>query len=555
VTKTFPMMLAAALTCVGSLPALAEPADPIGETAPSAPRLIVAISVDQFSADLFSQYRRYFDGGLARMQQGAVFPSAFQSHAATETCPGHSTLLTGVHPSRSGIIANMWFDPAINRADKRIYCVEDESDPASTSVNPVVSSRHLRVPTLGDRLKQRDSASRNVAVSGKDRAAVMMGGHAVDQIYWWTKQGAFGSLAGRSLMPAAEEVNAKVAAQIAQGAPPMAVPAWCITHDREVAVGGGNVGRGRFAAQPNSEIAFRVSPRSDAATLDLAKRLVDTMQLGQGSATDVLSISLSATDYIGHTFGTEGLEMCLQLAELDKSLGTFFAGLDRLGIDYVVALTADHGSIDLPERLVEQGLPDAAHADPSLWPGRLEKAVAEATGILAQGSLLYGDGPFGDFYVSRQLGPADRSKVSAALVGLLEGHPQVAAVFTRDELAAAPQPTGSAQDWTLLDRARASFDAERSGDVVILLRRAVVPVASSGRAAVTTHGSAWDYDRRVPLLFWRRGITGFEQPAPVQTVDIAPTLGALIGLQVPAGEYDGRCLDIDGSAADSCAGW
>jgi hypothetical protein len=93
---------------------------------------------------------------------------------------------------------------------------------------------------------------------------------------------------------------------------------------------------------------------------------------------------------------------------------------------------------------------------------------------------------------------------------------------------------------------------ERSGDVVVLLKRGVVAVTEPHPGIVTTHGSPWDYDRRVPLLFWRRSVTGLEQPAPVETVDIAPTLTALLGLAVPANAFDGRCLDIDGSNADSC---
>ena len=124
------------------------PAPPPIPTAP--PRLVVAISVDQFGADLFAQYRQHFAGGMARLTGGAVFASAFQSHAATETCPGHSTLLTGVHPARSGIIANTWFDTGLSRADKKVYCAEDESDPTSTSKDPVVSAKHLKVPTLAN---------------------------------------------------------------------------------------------------------------------------------------------------------------------------------------------------------------------------------------------------------------------------------------------------------------------------------------------------------------------------------------------------------------------
>ncbi|MEP7222783.1 MAG: alkaline phosphatase family protein, partial [Novosphingobium sp.] len=176
-----------ALSVFASLSLFAAPAcskDAVPAAAPPAaapPRLIVAIAVDQFSADLFAQYRQHFTGGFARLMQGAVFPSAFQSHAATETCPGHSTLLTGARPARTGVIANSWYDLTQTRADKRVYCAEDETDPASTIRDPVVSARHLKVPTLGEYMKAAWPLSRNVAVSAKDRAVVMMGGHRIDQ--------------------------------------------------------------------------------------------------------------------------------------------------------------------------------------------------------------------------------------------------------------------------------------------------------------------------------------------------------------------------------------
>nr|WP_254305986.1 alkaline phosphatase family protein [Sphingopyxis sp. BSNA05] len=126
------------------------------------PKLVVAISVDQFSADLFSEYRRSFTGGLDRLANGAVFPSGYQSHAATETCPGHSTIMTGVHSGRAGIIANNWIDLSIAREDKTVYCAEDEridgtsfgDITAPTQGDYVASVWHLLVPTLGDRLKK-----------------------------------------------------------------------------------------------------------------------------------------------------------------------------------------------------------------------------------------------------------------------------------------------------------------------------------------------------------------------------------------------------------------
>lgn len=517
------------------------------------PRLVVAISVDQFSGDLFAQYREHFAHGLKRLTQGAVFPSGFQSHAATETCPGHSTLLTGVRPARSGIIANMWFDPGLARADKRVYCSEDVTNPASTSGNPVVSARMLKVPTLGDRMKAVNPASRNVAVSAKDRAVVMMGGHAIDAGYWWKGDG-FVTFAGRELLPSVEAENADVAKAVAAGGRAYSVPAWCDARDRAVPVGSRTVGAGRFAMDKGSGLGFRLSPRLDNAIADLALRLVDEMDLGKGLAPDVLSVSLSANDYIGHTFGTEGVEMCIQIAELDKTIGRILDRLDDRGIDYVVALSADHGGFDAPERLVQQALPGAMRVDAALTPAALAAAVTGRTRITATGPMLYSDGPFGDFYVTDALGSADKKRVSMALADILRTHSQVAAVFTGQELAETVMPSGSPQDWTLKERARASFDAERSGDIVVLLNRNVVPIADPDQGSVATHGSPWDYDRRVPILFWREGMIGFEQPSPVETVDIAPTLAAVLDLRVPEGAFDGRCLDIDGGPGNSCGG-
>ncbi len=516
------------------------------------PKLIVAISVDQLSGDLFAEHRRHFSDGLARLLGGAVFPSGYQSHAATETCPGHSTLLTGTRPARNGIIANNWFDPA-SRGDQPVYCAEDPRDPASSARNPVVSSYHLKVPTLGDLLKKANSATRNVAVSAKDRAAVMMGGHNIDAAYWW-KGGAFTSFAGRTLSPAAAAQNAAAAAVLKAGAPALAVPAWCAASDRAISVGKGSVGTGRFALAPGKEAQFRGSPRMDAATVDLAIGLTEELQLGRGEAIDVLSVGLSATDYVGHATGTEGLEMCIQLAELDRTIGRLLAHFDAKGIDYIVVLSADHGGLDTPERLDEQALPRAARVDPSLLPAELSKAVTAKTGIApAQGPLLIADGPFGDFYVSRSIPVAQRQTVVQALLGIVRAHPQVANAFSAEDLQKTPLPTGNPQDWTLKERARTSFDPVRSGDVVILLDRAITPIPLELTGIyIATHGSAWDYDRRVPIVFWRRGLPGFEQPHAVETIDIAPTLSALIGLGVPDGTFDGRCLDLDPGAGNSC---
>jgi len=539
--------------CASSLaPALAKDPAPPAPYPAAPPQLVVAISIDQFSADLFAQYRARFSGGLARLQQGGVFPSAYQGHAATETCPGHSTILTGTRPARNGIIANNWIDLASTRPDKRVYCAEDVSDPASTTKDPVVSAAFLKVPTLGEYMKAQWPGARNVAVSAKDRAVVMMGGHKIDEGYWY-KAGQFVTFKGISPSAAAVAENAALALALAKGAKPYTPPAWCAARSGVLTVGkAGELGNGRFALAPKDADGFRISPRMDAATLDLALNLVGQLKLGKGTAPDLLSVSLSATDYIGHAVGTEGMEMCIQMAELDKALGAFFAKLDKTGIDYAVVLTADHGGLDLPERLDAQALPRAVRSDPALGVKALGAEIKAKLGFDPGEPLLFGDGPFGDYYVSRKLTAEQRGKVIDALIAKLRANPQVAAAFGAGELAATPVPSGSPQDWTLRERARASFDPARSGDVVMLLDRAVVPIPEANKGYTATHGSAWDYDRRVPLLFWRKGMAGFEQPAPVETVDIAPTLAAILGLKVPEGSFDGRCLDLDAGAGNTC---
>lgn len=562
--RLLPALSAAVL--VLSVPAAAKdaaptPAAPPAAAAPAplpAPRLVLAISIDQFSADLFAEYRQHFTGGLARLLTGAVFPSGFQSHAATETCPGHSTILTGARPARTGIIANNWFDLSLSRPEKMVYCSEDPADPASSPKDPVVTPGFLRVPTLGDRLKAANKATRNVAVSAKDRAVMMMGGHTTDAAFWWKKDG-FVTLKGAKV-PAKVAADVAAASQaaagtIAQGAPELAVPAWCAGKDRAIPLANGSVGTGHFAVRPGKEADFRTSPRMDAATAALALKIAGDLGLGKGKATDVLSVSLSATDYVGHGNGTEGVEMCIQLMALDQTLGTLFDGLDAQGIDYVAVLTADHGGFDAPERLDRQAYPQAVRIDDSMKLENLTAAVIAKSGIAApaSGQLIYSDGPFGDFYVSKALPAEDRAKVIAALVDVAKANPQVQEAFTAAELSATPMPSGSPQDFTLLQRARASFDPQRSGDVVILLKRGIMPIPRGASGYAATHGSPWDYDRRVPILFWRKGYAGFEQPHPVETVDIAPSLAAVVGLKVPAGEFDGRCLDLDGGERDTCA--
>lgn len=518
------------------------PGPPPPQPPRSAPKLIVAISVDQLSADLFQAYRPHFTGGLKRLADGGVtFVNGYQSHAATETCPGHSTLLTGRRPASNGIIANSWIDQGAAREDKSIYCAEDERAPGSTSRAYTVSPEHLRASTLGDRLKAADPRSRNVAIAGKDRAAVMMGGRRVDQRWFWDGKKWTTDQSARPVPRTLSVFNQAFAAQLAQARPGLQPPALCQARATPFAVTPSlTVGNGTLSRGAGDVRGFRASPELDGAVLALAAGLTAEMGLGRGPATDLLSVGLSATDYVGHSYGSGGQEMCLQMLALDRELGDFLARLDQSRIDYAVMLSSDHGGMDLAERLRAAGNPRAQRADPGLAAEEVGKLLAPQFGRTA--SVLVGESVGGDIWLDRGLKPADRPRVLAAAQARYRAHPQVEAIFTAAEIAATPVPGGDPSRWSILQRVRASFDPSRSGDLYLVLKEYVSPVAKPSAGYTAGHGTVWDYDRRLPIIFYAPGLRPAAPATAADTVDILPTLASWVGLSLEPGTVDGRCL-------------
>ena len=508
--------------------------------APAPPRLMVVISVDQFSADLWDEYRPQFTGGFARLASGTVFHNGYQSHAATETCPGHSTLLTGDRPATTGIIGNTWIDQSLSRSDKSVYCAENELAPGSSSVAYKVSDQHLRAPTLGDRMKAVWPASRNVAVSGKDRAAVMMSGHHPDQRWYWDGKRYATDVTSAAVPQSVIRANAAVQQILAAPGEGLEPPPFCVGKAQPITLEGSGkvVGNGTLSRAAGDATAFRASPALDGSTLALAAGLVQEMKLGRGTTPDLLSVSLSATDYVGHTYGPGGQEMCLQLLELDRELGDFFGFLDRTGVDYALVLSADHGGLDIPERLRLHGVTDAARVDPALAASAMGKAIAKTLGL--SGPVLIGDFS-GDVWIDKALTGGARTRALSEALKAYRAHSQVEAAFSRDQIAKTPMPSGNPAAWTLIQRARASFDPERSGDIVVFLKPHITPIADTSRY-VSTHGSPWDYDRRVPIAFWRRGMAPAAPQDAVETVDIMPTVAAMLGVPLGPPAIDGHCL-------------
>jgi hypothetical protein len=171
-----------------------------------------------------------------------------------------------------------------------------------------------------------------------------------------------------------------------------------------------------------------------------------------------------------------------------------------------------------------------------------------------QGALIENRALGGDYWFTPNVPGNRRAEAAAWLKAELERQfaGKVAAVFAKADIAELPVPTGNPALWTIAQRVRASFVPDRSGDIYIALLNGQQPMPAGIRGYVATHGSPWDYDRRVPILFWRKGMAAFEQPQPVETVDIMPTLAGLVGLPIEAGSIDGRCLDLAAGPGKTC---
>jgi hypothetical protein len=176
------------------------------------------------------------------------------------------------------------------------------------------------------------------------------------------------------------------------------------------------------------------------------------------------------------------------------------------------------------------------------------KKIAAKLGLA--GPVLIGEFS-GDVWIDKALKPTDRVRVLREALADYRAHPQVAAAYSRDQIAKTPMPTGNPVAWSLLQRARASYDPERSGDFVVMLKPHIMPIPNP-TTYVATHGSPWDYDRRVPILFWRRGMAPAAPNEPVETTDIMPTVAAMLGLPLGSPAIDGHCLrDIPGVTCPS----
>lgn len=526
-------------------------------TAPAAerasPSLIVTVVVDQLSANLFNQYRSQFTGGLKTLaDQGMVSINGYQTHGVTVTCAGHSTVLTGAHPARSGIPANDWIDTTTGKTTYCLAAPQNTLAHGKNTDNGPVGPEQLSASTLGDWLKAVSPESRVYGVSGKDRGAINLAGHKADGAFWLTDNFGFttyvepGQSAEARLAPVTA-LNARMIDRFTREA-----PSWTYSN----AACRRLEGRWTIAGQtfdskvPPADFRLDNSPILDDLTIEGAIELLDSQQLGRRGVTDMLGVSLSATDRIGHSYGTQGPEMCEQMLRLDAALGVFLDKLSTIPGGAIVVLTADHGGSDFPERSAIEGYPDAGRVDRALQP-RVNAALKARFGLDADPVVSSAGGFVIVDKDRKSLAEPLRSQVLAAAIELLNGEPQVALAVARDELLAEPVPASdNPEELSLRQRLRLSAVAGRSPDIL----RAWQPgLTGQGRVggAISSHGSPWDYDRRVPIVFWWPGAEGQERFLPMRTIDIAPTLANLIGVK-PDAPIDGRCMDLPQFAKGRC---
>ena len=511
----------------------------------SPPRLVVVVVVDQFSANLFNQYRSRWTGGLHRLaEEGLVSINGYQTHGLTETCPGHSTVLTGAHPAQTGIPSNDWVDPATG---KEVYCLAAPRNTLAhgrVTDNGPVGPDNIRAESLGDWMKAQKPGDRVFAVSGKDRGAINLAGHRPDGVFWFTDD--FGLTTYVEPGQSAEARLAPVAAfnqafRIRQQARTSSWWTGAETDCRALS-GDWTINGQTFRSRvPPARDTFDNSPALDEETLAAATYLIDTQHLGQGRGTDLLGVSLSTTDRVGHAYGTQGPEMCEQMHRLDRALGTFLDRVAQIPGGALVVLTADHGGSDFVERIAARGYPHAH---------RIDNAPLSAVNDRLRDQFHLADSPLHS--ASSGLIVADkhdkalpaplRDQVIDAALPLLRALPDIVFVEARDRLLQDPMPdTRNPEMLTVRERMRLSAVAERSADIIMIRAQ---NVTGGGRVGgnIAGHGTPWDYDRRVPIVFWTPGAQAQERFLPIRTIDIAPTLAAVLGLSTPS--LEGRAIPL-----------
>ena len=532
-----------------------------GQTPERPVRLVLQITVDQLRGDLIDRYSAgYGEGGFRRLlDEGMFFVDAHHRHANTETVVGHTTLATGTDPAVHGMVANVWLDRG---SGKLTYNVEDADYPlvgegggvdASTEIDPTQalastqgrSPRAIRTTTIGDEIALSIGPEAKVfGVSVKDRGAITLAGHA-GTAYWFSKSG------GRMVTSTfyKEAYPDWVDAWNAKGIPAsyadkswelLAEPAAYLFGDADDQAWETDFpGFGRTFPHPYGPAdgeyfttLLTLSPAGDEIVLDFAKTLMAEEEIGADDVTDYLSISFSATDYVGHFFGASSLESEDNLHRLDRTLGALLSYVDEtVGLDRtLVVLSADHGASEAPGYLNSLGIGGSYFNFNDIDTTEAITALKAEFGVAKE--LV--DQFFQPYlYLNREAIAARGlgfSMVSRRVAEELRDFPGIAYAVSSDDLRA-----GAVAKTPVTEAVLANFNEDRSGDIYVVFEPQWFVSEFDGKSVTGSHGSPWAYDTHVPVIWMGPGIEPGRIARRVETVDVAPTIAAYLGVRHPSG--------------------
>ncbi len=521
-------VVAALLTSCGS-PAPAPAPSPFPE---NAPRLMLFLVVDQLSQEYLVRFRPLLGGGLAYLlEHGVVFADAHHDHANTVTGAGHATLSTGCFPRRSGIISNQWRDRATGR---QVYCVQDEQYRRSPA--------NLLVSTIGDWLKDMDPTSKVFAASGKDRSAILLGGHQADAALWydggdWVTTGYYETPTWLEDFNDAKWLDQYFGTMWE----PLPVPQETLDELDIVMLDEGIYQRnfpyafGGKSLIPDGSFYNSIlsSPFSDRYLMELARSIITEEDLGADEHPDLLAISFHALDYVGHGFGPNSREVLDTVLRLDRTMGELFDFIDQqIGLDNVViSLSADHGVAPIPAYRRSVGeWAERADLDDVACFQNVGRALRQRYGNYdwVRAGLYLDDDAIEEAGI-------DRSEIERQVATLLGQCDSVERVWTWSELLETPPAASSTDEASRYRQLFAnSFHPDRSPDFELQYTAYYLRQMSRG----TSHGTPHTYDTWVPFIVLAPGLRAHEVGDRVRTADLAPTLAGIMGIEAPA--------DLDG---------
>lgn len=552
------------LACAGKPDGAGAPASAmVGDATSGKPRLVVFLVVDGLPQRQLLAYRDQLgpDGFNRFLDRGAWYANAHYGHSFTVTAAGHATMLTGAYPNRTGIIGNDWRDPITGEPE---YCTGDTSATYighKTSALDGTSPKNLKVETVGDVLKRVDARSRVIAISGKDRGAILPAGKAGTAYMYMGATGQFASSthymkehpgwvsAFNAKKPADRYFKTAWTAVLPEAAYARSLP------DNQAWYGprGGALPMMMGAAAddapgPGFYTGLLRSPFGDVLSLEFARAAIAGEGLGNDDAPDILSVSLSGHDYINHLYSAESRLSHDHVLHLDRMLQLFFADLDAaVGKDnYIAVLTADHGFMPAPEHIAAQGQA-SGRVNTGQVLARVNAGLATRFGPAGTAeSAMWATGFSGSTLLLDKKLIAQKGESPGGAAGtlanalaeeartLLLGEPGMGAAYTRRELE-----TGSRAGAPFFGQMRKSWHKDVSGDVqFVFTPHWMVGVAG----LVATHGSPHPYDTQVPiLLYGPQWIKPGRVDVRVEVVDIAPTLSRLLGVPAPSAS-EGRVL-------------